>query len=47
MVNRKQAEMLYFHCGPRDKKILIRLEQKEEYSTLTKSSGINNNKKLW
>ena len=29
---------------PRLKKSLIRLEQKEEYSTLKKSSGINNNK---
>ena len=33
-----------FIVVPRVKKILIRLEQKEEYSTLKKSCGISNNK---
>ena len=29
--NKKQAEMLYFHCGPsRQENVLIRLDQNEQ-----------------
>ena len=45
-ITENKQKCFIFIVVPRDKNILIRLEQKEEYSTLTKISGSNNNKKL-